>query len=561
MFSQMQFVRLRAAEKALRDGRLDEAYRLATAPDLADHRRAKAVLAELAEPFVERARARFREDQFSEALADLDRADRAGMLKDEIAELRKNVQIVAAEVNRRDHSRRERVEAARRRVEQGSLTAGKRMLERVEAHDPAIDKMKQELEDRAGEVARCLDQAQHLIDEGQFAAAATRLQRAARLDAHDARYPKLEAELCRRVLTSARSAIVEGRLARASDELTGLGPLGHDLPQRRELADALAAAREAAIALRAHRFADARRHAISLQRLVPEAKWAAKAGDALRQLEDLLTTVATGPLGDRIGENVETQKQNRDRKGAGAILGTPVYPHGETIALPGHVGTEPQAPAKRIFALPNAKEQPVHAGVDMSRGLLLLVDGGGSYLILRGKRVSIGRAASDRPADVPLFSDISERHANIERVDEDYFVFSGKELEVGGRRVQQSLLRDGDRLVLGRKAKFTFRLPSRRSTSALLELSDTTKMPHDVRRVVLLDRHAMIGHGAHAHIQCRHAGTPLLLIEKNGAFWVRRQNDGHTDTEAKLLTIGEPVEIGGVGLVLSEWSMPGRTTV
>ena len=199
----------------------------------------------------------------------------------------------------------------------------------------------------------------------------------------------------------------------------------------------------------------------------------------------------------------------------------------------------------------------------LPRRLLLLVDGGGSYLILRGGRASVGRVASDDPADIPVFSDIAQRHANIERVDDDYFLFSAKDVEIGGRKVLHNLLRDGDRIVLGRKAKMTFRLPSRRSATAVLDLSDTTKVPNDVRRVVLFDGHATLGEGPHAHIRCRHAGPQLLLFERDDALWVRQRSDGHVDTEALPLQIGQPIEIGGAGLVLEPWRMlpPGLTRI
>ncbi len=139
------------------------------------------------------------------------------------------------------------------------------------------------------------------------------------------------------------------------------------------------------------------------------------------------------------------------------------------------------------------------------------------------------------------------------RVDDDYFLFGVKEVEVGGNKTQHQLLRDGDRVVLGKKAKFTFRLPSRKSPSAVLELSDTTKMPNDVRRIVLFHQHATVGNGPTAHILCRHAGTPLVVFERSGQLWIRQQSDGHVDTGAKALRLGEPVEIGGVSLVLEPW--------
>ena len=210
----------------------------------------------------------------------------------------------------------------------------------------------------------------------------------------------------------------------------------------------------------------------------------------------------------------------------------------------------PKSDAARVAGLGVAPSPPHGA-----EKLLLLVDGGGSFLLVRGMAASVGRAAAEHPADVPIFSDLAERHLNVTRVEDDYFAFATKEVEIGGHRTLHTLLRDGDRMVLGRKAKLTFRLPSRRSASAVLELSDTTKMPNDVRRVILFDRAAMIGFGPTAHIPCRHAGSPLVLFERNGAFWVRRQDDGHVDTAARELPLGETIEVGGVSMVLRPWAV------
>jgi hypothetical protein len=185
--------------------------------------------------------------------------------------------------------------------------------------------------------------------------------------------------------------------------------------------------------------------------------------------------------------------------------------------------------------------------------LLMLIDGGGSYLLVRGGQASFGRVASDHPADIAMYSDIAERHANVTRVDEDYFLFGVKDVEVGGATTRHHLLRDGDKVTLGRKAKFTFRVPTRKCATAVLDLSDTTKMPHDVRRVVLFQKLATIGEGSHAHIRCRQAGPPLLLFEKDGGLWVRQHNDGHVDAQSQPLKPGEPVEIAGTRIVVEPW--------
>jgi hypothetical protein len=531
MFGGLFNSRLKAAENALKEGRLEEAYRLAIQPDLREHRRGAGVLAGLTEKFIERARNFYREDRFREALMDLDRAEAGGVMKDEIAELRGYVQTVAAEHERREDSRRERLNAAVKRIEGGSLVAGRDMLERAAVEDRPAQEARRKAEERAEDARRTIEHAERLLKAGQVAGAAERVRKAKAMDTHNDNVTRLEVELCRKAMENARAAIVEGKLGRAADELACVGDLGKALPGRRELADLLAMARDASSSLLGYRYADARRQVMSLARQLPEAEWLKGAVEQLKQLDDVHTALCAGPLGDRVvvslggGRNeIPARREPARPEARGSEMA-------DTVALPGRMNIAANAPER----------------------LLMLVDGGGSYLILRGGQASLGRAASEHPADVPIFSDVAERHANVARVDDDYFLFALKEVEVGGRKTQHQLLRDGDRIVLGKKAKFTFRLPSRKSPSAVLELSDTTKMPNDVRRVVLFDQHATVGNGPNAHIMCRHAGTPLVLFERGGQLWIRQQSDGHVDTEAKSLRLGEPVEIGGVSLVVEPW--------
>lgn len=523
MFSQLIFMRLRAAEKALRDGRLDEAYRLATAPDLKENRRAAAVLADLTEKLVERAREHFRAERFSDAFLDLDKAEAGDVSKDKITELRAHVQVVANEVRRKDYERRERLQEAVRRVEAGSLEAGRRILEHASAADHAAGELRKVVDQRAGDLQVVIEQAERLLQEGQYATAGQRVRRARTMDAQHSAVVSLEARLCECVFEQVRRSIREGRLSRASTELNVLGDLGSALPARRELAVALTMARDAAKRLERHEYMDARRIVLGLGRLIPEAKWVTSAAEKLDHAEELRTELAAGPLGERLEQGIERVSL--------PIAAGPASLD-DTVAL-GHRFIPPAGGA--------------------NERLLVLVDGGGSFLLLSGGHASIGRAAAENPPDVPILSDLAERHATIARADEDYFLYSAKEVELGGQRTQHHLLRDGDRVVLGKKAKFTFRVPSRRSATAVLELSDTTKMPNDVRRVVLFSKHAMIGQGPTVHLPCRHAGSPLILFERAGELWIRPQNDGRADMEAKPLRLGQPVEVGGMRITVNPW--------
>src|SRR3990167_3162258 len=179
-------------------------------------------------------------------------------MKEEIAELRGYVQTVAAEHERREDSRRERLNAAVKRIEGGSLAAGRDMLERAAVEDHAAQEARRKAEERAEDGRRTAEHAARLLAAGQIAAAAERVRKAKAVDLHNEHVAQLEVQLCQTVMENARTAIVEGKLGRAADELACVGDLGEALPGRRELADLLAMARDASSSVLAHQFGEAR---------------------------------------------------------------------------------------------------------------------------------------------------------------------------------------------------------------------------------------------------------------------------------------------------------------
>lgn len=526
MFGDLLNIKVKAAEKALRDGRWDEAYRLAGSPDLRISPRAVAVLTALAPTLLARARDHFRAERINEALADLDRAELAGggggPLAAELTELRGHIQAVAAEFQRREQARRATLDEARRRLEAGSLVGGQQVLAEA-GSDAEAARLRGQIARRGEDAARAAREAREMMTADQWGLAAERIRRAKSLDPHEAAVVGAEAAVSRTVLERARAALREGRISRALDELSCIDGLAEDQPEKRELARLVHLAGDAATCVSAERYTEARRLVAILANALTGAAWLQDVLVQLRNVEELRGALRGGPLGFSI-----------EAKGAGN-------------------GGVRRRPVIRVSDGPTVSPQRA-SGVDgLPDRLLLIVDGGGSYLLLRSAMAGIGRAACDHPAEVALLSDISERHATISRMEEDYFLMAAREVEVAGKMTSHRLLRDGDRLVLGKKAKMTFHLPSRCSASAVLALSDTTKMPQDVRRVVLLSGHAIIGNGPSAHILCRHASQPLVLFERDGQLRVRSRNDGHVDTQSQLLRLGEATEAGGVRLVLNAW--------
>jgi len=526
MFSRLFNVRLKAAEKALKSGHLDEAFRLATAPDLRQHDTSKTLLQELADKFIQRAREHLDHERFAEALADLDKADIGAKNPDRITEMRKNVQIVAHEVQRLDRSRRRRLDEARHRMEAGSLQAGRQILNDAHADDPEAKRLAEDIRQRERQADHGFAEVEKLLKDGQLPAAIARFRKTRRLTPLAPQALALESALCAQALTNARHALETGRINRATEELAALTDIARTNPARRDLEELVELARSAARSLGENDFETARRQVMRMRGLGFHPAWVAHAADQLEKLDHLLTSLHGGPLAEAGGTNPPR-------------------------------AAAPPPPAQSVDLNETVALDDRSTGLDLlPTRLLMLVDGGGSYLILRKDRATIGRAITQNPADIPIRSDLAERHAEIARVDDDYFLFGSRDIDIDGRPTRHHLLRSGNRLTLTRNAAFTFRLPHRQSASGLLESTSSTHMPNDVRRVILFKQTAMIGFGNHVHVMCNGAVHDLILFERAGRLWVRPQRNGRIDTQATPIELGTQMELFNVSFIIQPWTMP-----
>lgn len=190
------------------------------------------------------------------------------------------------------------------------------------------------------------------------------------------------------------------------------------------------------------------------------------------------------------------------------------------------------------------------------RPLLLLIDGTGSGLIAASNVLRIGRSGA--AVDVPLPADVNSHHADLIREGDDYFLVARGPAEVNHRRVSRTMLRDGDRIVLGGSAKMVFRKPSVKSDSAILMLGDRCRLPQDVSFIVLFKGTCLLGPQASCHIRTREGDTRLVLFERAGEIFVRRAGrDGLPTGPADALPLAATHEFGDVRLTLKTYDDAG----
>jgi tetratricopeptide (TPR) repeat protein len=584
MFGRLAAVRIRAAEDAFSKGRLDEAFEIAAAEDLAGDRHARRLLKKLAEPLLQRGQDHLLSKRFSESLADFERAARCGHQAKKIDEWRKRALDAMEDDQKVQHDKDAALAAAGERLAAGSLHTAADALAKAPTDDPDRAALSDAIARQTRRAAEALAAAKAALKNGHLAEAVARWKRAEGLHTQLDGITDMEAKLVAHAVSMATEDFKNGRLKRAEQDLAVIGDIGRARPEHAEMHEVLRLAREAAHALSDDRYARASVLLGRLTQIGPKTGWISDVRGHLNVLEEHRRALLEGPLGLLSGQDVPTAVGPRAPGGitgsrrAGS-LGRGAAPRGgrthqadETLPAgpPGLApGASPtgRAAAPRRLAGPGAPSAPHHGF--LPKRLLLRIDGVGSFLLLRGDRVSIGRAGPGASADLQLISDLSERQAEIIRAGEDYFVVSNSGVELAGRQVDHALLQDGDRIRLGKRIRLKFRRPSLKSTTAALDLGDGVRTTTDCRRVILWSGPLLMGPARECHVRLSPGLGGAILMERGGQLCLKPMGPGGrvwhgrpagvaTAETVVTIPLGVQTEVGDLRLSIQPWS--GRSS-
>jgi tetratricopeptide (TPR) repeat protein len=497
MFSRWTFARLKAAENALNDGRIDEAYHRLSRPEVDKVRRAQKLRDALGRSLLARARLHARAGRYREALSDLEKLHVIGRVDPEAKALRERVEEEQRQRIGRHVQRDDAFNRAARDIKAGRLESGQLAVERLEDAERR-EQLREELDIRVRRSEQLLDQARAALDQRDLLTACRFWDEACNRHGRSRETDSLAADLvsaCRPMLEDV-SALVHRAVERLADgDYVGL--------------------RETLLRLQAAR---------------SDAGWiksALKPVDELIRARSELFSSPLGLLGLSLGK-------------AGLVPRT----HADT---PGRdLGDEGRTVYKGQGA--EIADAP----------LLLLVDGTGSALLVTRDVVRLGRAGSAGEIDVPIPADIQSHHADIIRDGEDYFLVARGPVRVNHRDVRRTLLRDGDRIVLGSTAKMAFHKPSAKSGTAVLKLSNRCRLAQDVSLVVLFKGTCLIGPQSSCHVRTREGDTRLVLFDRAGELFIRRAGrDGRPTGPADALPPRETCEFGDLRLTVKEYGTDG----
>jgi len=153
--------------------------------------------------------------------------------------------------------------------------------------------------------------------------------------------------------------------------------------------------------------------------------------------------------------------------------------------------------------------------------LFLWIDGVGGYLLCLGNQIAIGQATPEAGVDIPVFADISRRHATLTRDPEGYLLEAVRSVLVNDRQVDRALLHSGDRVTLGTSCQFLFRQPVAVSASAVLELVSGHRLRVAVDAVLLMAESLVLGPGPQAHVVVPDLRQPLVLFRAKDGLGIQ----------------------------------------
>lgn len=519
-------LRIRRAQTALADGRLDEAFGLAQAADLQAHQKGQRLIGRLARALVKRGRDHLAAGRWVQANADSDKAGALAGNLPELAELRTALADAAHEKQRAERHRGDVLAAAREHVDNGRLSIGEQWLERCAAESARIDRLREQVTDRRAQASTAIERAEAALAREDWPAAAAGIAEARRAHAGHPRCGELAAELARGLTRRAAVAIDQGRLDLADSLLEPARLVGIESVEIGELTRFLDQCREAIASIGRGRPRPATEVLRRLSAIRPGAAWLSQAAAAAQQAAENLESLRSGPLG-LLSER------------AGAVS--------EESTLP-PVHWQPRPVPKPSPAAPPA------AGHLPAR-LLFHVDGVGSYLVVRDRRVTIGPAGSSRHPEVALLTEPGMPVATIERNDEDYFFCCEADARVNDAAARRKLLANGDRIALSARTRMRFVLPNAASTSAVLQLAGTRLPGSDARQVILLDREMVLGPGSTAHMRADALAAPAILHVRDGRLFCRageevKVNDRPLDRHAGI-PLGARVQVGPISFVVT----------
>lgn len=526
----MLILRLKQAETAIADNRLDEAFEIVQSENIRQHRRGQKLIGRLARAFARRGQENLETERIQLALLDCNKAEKLAGNTLEVAKLRSAICAEMEQRRLRDHHRSFKVVQARQHIQDGWLSAGEQILDGTDDQDSQAGIVRQQAEVARLQIGQAVNKVEQALTRNDLESAIEIALKAGIAGNQNHEIVELISKLRTMAVKKIRENLDEGRMNLAHSFWQKVSPIANGCGEISELGRALAQCRQAAEYIAAGQPREAVPLLCKVKLVCPSAKWLTTLTDQTRQAADLLDELATSPIGLDITDDEDLRTEGQRTDGISNISnGQP-----RAIGYESSDVCEGSLPSKFV----------------------LQMDGIGSFIVLRDKRITVGPVSSSAQPTVGLMADPNLPVATIERADDDYFIRSASPVRVNDATTTNKLLVNGDRIGLSPRCSMRFTIPNPASTTAILTLSTARLGRADVRQIILMDRDILIGSNAGSHIHAESLEETIALFVKNGRLLCKAKQNILVDEKPVSATSGLPIEkpirIGRISMVLSE---------
>jgi tetratricopeptide (TPR) repeat protein len=522
-------LKIKQAECALADGRLDEAYDLLQPDNMQQHRHGQKIIGKLIRALARRGQDHLAAGRVQQALTDCNKADRLGGNLPEIAQLRTSLCQAMEQKQHKEQHQQAQLAVAQQHLENGRISVSEQILANNQEEGNQVKVLVDQAAAKRVEVNEAVAQIDKALQQDDVETALDILARNADLTGHQ-RLTDLAGDVRKHALDSVLAHLNQGRIDLAGALLHRTAPVANHSARFKEISSAVAYCQKAASAIGLSNPHDAAELLQRLHLILPSAKWLGDAIEQAQKASDQLNHLRIGPLGLIAVESPEDldMPENED-----AVIAPK-----KLRDLPGR----PSPVGPEVASLPSQ--------------FVLQVDGVGSFLVIPKQALTVGPISSSARPDLGLLVNPHLPSVTIEREDEDYFLTSSQTISVDNAATNRKLLNDGDRIRLSEKCRIKFNLPNAASTTATLVLSGARLPRPDINYVILMDREMLIGPGCNNHIRATSLQDTMALTLQKGRLIcksVRKQLiDGQPVAAGTALPMNRPVKLDRLSLVLTE---------
>ncbi|MGZ0165022.1 MAG: hypothetical protein ACKVII_13955 [Planctomycetales bacterium] len=532
-------LRLRQAETAFAEGRLNEAARLVDQSGVRDHREGQLLLTKIVDAFVARGREHLVAGRFDEAGIDCGEAKKLGGDQSTVAELAGEIASARRGVQNKALRKQQVVADVGREIARGELDLGEKLLSRLEPDSSAGSSMAGRMNDQIAvsreRVEAASERARREVEAGHTRESVVAILELQKLSPSHPELIDLIDQVTSPVVSQLWFEVEAARLDRVQALVDTVRPLIDFDPELTEVCRAIESATEVNSLLDASRFDEAYLQIRKLAPLLGNVAWLNELADKAKQAADLIVEIKSSPLSLLSGSRRSVSNVSA------ALLKVE------------HAG----------MAAPSTSDS--FGSSTLPEQLILQIDGVGSALLLRQPKLSIGSPGRAGACDIALTGFPGSGTLTIERTAGRYRLSAGNvdDLAVNERRCQEKSLTDGDSVRVGKRCRFKFRRPTADVPSAVLELSGTRLPRPDIRSIVLFDETLVVGPGQSSHLMARNLDQPLILFVRDGVFHVRsglpnraqRFAANGAPQGAQPLMLDTPVEIGGTRVTIVPYNV------